>query len=30
LRPLAMGSMIENAVTPLVGYEQGYTILGGC
>ena len=29
IAPLAMGSMIENAVTPLVGYEQGYTILGG-
>ena len=23
-----MGSMIENAATPLAGYEQGYTILG--
>ena len=29
IAPLAMGSMIENAVTPLAGYEQGYTILGG-
>jgi len=28
LAPLIMGSMIENAATPLAGYEQGYTILG--
>jgi MFS family permease len=29
IAPLAMGSMIEKAATPLIGYEQGYTILGG-
>jgi hypothetical protein len=23
-----MGSMIQNASTPLAGYEQGYVILG--
>jgi hypothetical protein len=28
LAPLIMGSMIENAATPLAGYEKGYTILG--
>lgn len=29
IAPLAMGSMIETAMTPLAGYERGYTILGG-
>jgi len=29
LAPKIMGSMIQNAATPLAGYEQGYVILGG-
>jgi len=28
LAPRIMGSMIQNASTPLAGYEQGYVILG--
>ena len=28
LAPRIMGSMIQNAATPLAGYEQGYVILG--
>jgi len=28
LAPLAMGAVIQNAATPLAGYERGYTILG--
>ena len=28
LAPLVMGSMIQNAATPLAGYEKGYAILG--
>ena len=29
IAPFAMGSMIENAATPLAGYEHGFAILGG-
>src|SRR5262245_14860854 len=29
LAPLAMGAVVQNAATPLAGYERGYTILGG-
>jgi ACS family D-galactonate transporter-like MFS transporter len=29
LAPFVMGSMIQNAATPLEGYEQGYILLGG-
>ncbi|WP_422001796.1 MFS transporter [Reyranella sp.] len=29
LAPLAMGTVIQNAATPLAGYERGYAILGG-
>ena len=28
LAPLVMGSMIQNAASPLAGYERGYVILG--
>ncbi len=28
IAPLAMGSMIQKAATPLAGYETGFTILG--
>ncbi len=28
LAPLIMGSIIQNAATPLAGYERGYVILG--
>ena len=28
LAPRIMGSMIQNASTPLAGYEQGYVVLG--
>lgn len=28
LAPRIMGSMIQNAATPIAGYEQGYVILG--
>jgi MFS family permease len=28
LAPLVMGSVIQNAATPLAGYERGYVILG--
>jgi MFS family permease len=28
LAPLIMGSVIQNAATPLAGYEKGYVILG--
>ena len=28
LAPKIMGSMIQNASTPVAGYEQGYVILG--
>ena len=28
LAPRIMGSMIQNASTPLAGYEQGYIVLG--
>jgi MFS family permease len=28
LAPLAMGAVIQNAATPLAGYERGYTLLG--
>ena len=29
IAPLAMGAVIQNASSPLVGYEQSYVILGG-
>ncbi len=29
LAPLAMGAVIQNAATPMAGYERGYFILGG-
>ena len=29
IAPLVMGAAIQNAAAPLVGYEQGYVILGG-
>jgi MFS family permease len=29
IAPFAMGSIIEKAATPMAGYEQGFTILGG-
>ena len=29
IAPLAMGAVIQNATSPLAGYEQGYVILGG-
>lgn len=29
LAPLVMGSIIQNAATPVAGYERGYVILGG-
>jgi ACS family D-galactonate transporter-like MFS transporter len=29
IAPLAMGAAIQNASSPLVGYEQSYVILGG-
>ena len=28
IAPLAMGAVVQNAVTPLAGYERGYAILG--
>jgi len=28
LAPLIMGSIIQNAATPIAGYERGYVILG--
>jgi hypothetical protein len=29
LAPLVMGAMVQNAATPMVGYERGYVVLGG-
>ena len=29
IAPLAMGAVIQNAASPLAGYEQSYVILGG-
>jgi len=29
LAPLAMGAVVQNAATPMAGYERGYFILGG-
>ena len=29
IAPFAMGAIIQHAVTPLAGYEKGFTILGG-
>ncbi len=28
IAPLAMGAVVQNAVTPMLGYERGYVILG--
>jgi MFS family permease len=28
IAPLAMGAVVQNAVTPMAGYERGYSILG--
>jgi MFS family permease len=28
LAPLAMGAVVQNAATPMLGYERGYVILG--
>jgi ACS family D-galactonate transporter-like MFS transporter len=29
LAPLVMGTMVQNAATPMLGYERGYVVLGG-
>jgi MFS family permease len=29
IAPLAMGAVVQNAATPMAGYEHGYFILGG-
>jgi MFS family permease len=29
LAPLVMGAMVQNAATPMLGYERGYVVLGG-
>jgi predicted MFS family arabinose efflux permease len=29
LAPLVMGAMVQNAATPMAGYERGYVVLGG-
>jgi MFS family permease len=29
LAPLVMGTMVQNAATPMAGYERGYVVLGG-
>ena len=28
IAPFAMGSVIQNAATPLAGYEKGYVVFG--
>jgi MFS transporter, ACS family, D-galactonate transporter len=28
LAPLVMGTMVQNAATPMEGYERGYVVLG--
>src|SRR4029077_3004206 len=28
LAPLVMGAMVQNAPTPMLGYERGYAVLG--
>ena len=29
LAPLVMGTMVQNAASPMLGYERGYVVLGG-